>query len=164
MRSAAGPGRQQEYFADAAPFAQRMGSRNLPSRTSSANSRSLEGSGCPNTRFTLMPGFLSAVPSGSTEAKPKLPPCFTFANSFAAVSPPTVSATASTGSNLLSASSSSIATTPHEPKPRASSSWRVRTPAITRAPSFFALWTAARPTLPSAPVTTIVCPLCTAAA
>src|ERR1700730_10773788 len=138
-----------------------IGRMNLPSRTSSANSRTLDGSGCARTPLIFTVGFLAAVLSGNTAVQPKEPLCFTFAISFAATSPPTVSAIASTKRKFSIALSSSIASTSETPSERASSSSFPRTPAITCAPSFFAVGTAELPTLPSAPVIRKTCPFFT---
>jgi hypothetical protein len=78
--------------------------------------------------------------SGKTAAYPKEPLCLTFVISFAATSPPTVSTIASTKRKFSIALSSSIARTSETPRERASSSSFPRTPAITCAPIFFALW------------------------
>src|ERR1700722_17363307 len=43
-----------------------IGRTNFPSLTSSANSRSLDGSGCARTRVILTVGFLAAALSGNT--------------------------------------------------------------------------------------------------
>src|SRR5664280_3384183 len=43
-----------------------IGRTNLPSRTSSANSRTLDGSGCANTRVIFTAGFCAAALSGNT--------------------------------------------------------------------------------------------------
>lgn len=50
-----------------------IGRTNLPSRTSSANSRSLDGSGCVRTRAIFTVGFWAAALSGKTAAYPKEP-------------------------------------------------------------------------------------------
>src|ERR1022692_313638 len=91
-----------------------IGRTNLPSRTSSANSRTLDGSGRASTRVVLTAGFCATALSGKTAVYPKEPFCFTFAISFAATSPPTVSAIASTERKVPIASSSSIASTPRD--------------------------------------------------
>jgi hypothetical protein len=121
-----------------------IGRTNLPSRTSSANSRSLDGSGCVRTRAIFTVEFWAAALSGKTAAYPNEPLCLTFAISFAATSPPTVSTIASTKRKFSIALSSSIARTLVTPRERASSSSFPRTPAITCAPIFFAVCTAAR--------------------
>src|ERR1022692_1517185 len=128
-----------------------IGRTNLPSRTSSANSRTLDGSGRASTRVILTAGFCATALSGNTAVYPKEPFCLTFAISLAATSPPTVSAIESTNRKVPIASSSSIASTPETPRERAASNSFPRTPAITCAPIFFAVCTAARPTLPRAP-------------
>jgi hypothetical protein len=44
-----------------------IGRMNLPSRMSSANSRTLDGSGCVSTRVIFTMGFWAAALSGNTE-------------------------------------------------------------------------------------------------
>ena len=135
-----------------------MGNRNFPSRMSSANSRTFDASGRANTRATVTVGITLRHAVGKHRGVAKVPPFFTLPNSFAAVSPPTVSATPSTIASSAIAESSSMATVSETPSVRASANCRARTPAITFTPSFLAACTAARPTLPSAPLTRSVCP------
>jgi hypothetical protein len=61
-----------------------IGRMNLPSRKSSANSRTLDGSGFAHTRVIFTVGFCAAALSGSTAVYPREPFCLTFAISFAA--------------------------------------------------------------------------------
>ena len=74
---------------------------NSPSRTSSANSRTLDGSDFPTNKGKLYRGILRRRAFRHPALKPKEPPCFTFAISWASKSPPTVSSIASTARKEL---------------------------------------------------------------